>query len=93
MFQLNTMLKNRRDQLDLSMEVAAVQIGTTRLTYSKWEHGDAIPAAKWVEPLAAWLDAPRWQVLNALGLLDDGPAECLGDNYMGRYLGMLTAAV
>lgn len=85
MYELAALLKNRRSHLGVSMEVAAVQIGTTRVTYAKWEHG-VIPAARWVEPLSEWLDAPRWQVLNALGLLDDGPAQFLGDNYLGGYL-------
>lgn len=85
MYELAAMLKSRRDHLGVSMEVAAVQIGTTRLTYSRWEHG-VIPAAKWAEPLSEWLDAPRWQVLNALGLLDDGAAGFLGEHYLGGYL-------
>lgn len=90
MYDLPTLIRTRRDELGISMEIAAVQIGTTRLTYHNWEKKNVTPAAKWVEPLAEWLDAPRWQVLNALGLLDDGAATFLGENYLGSYL-FLTA--
>lgn len=85
MYELHTMLKDRRVELGVSMEVAAVQIGTTRLTYSKWEKARTMPAATWVEPLAEWLDVPRWQVLVALGLLGHDAGEVLSE-HLGGYL-------
>ena len=81
MYDLAAMLKERRRQLGItSQERAAVQIGTTRLTYSKWESGQT-PDSRWIEPICAFLDVPRWQVLNAIGLLPDGDADLLSTHY------------
>lgn len=86
MYELPTMLRERRAELGISsQERAAVALGTTRNTYGQWETGAQVPSARWVEPLAEWLDRPRWQVLVAIGLLGDDVAEVLTE-HMGGYV-------
>lgn len=83
---LSAMLIERREQLGISQEVAAVQIGTNRNTYTAWEKGEGTPEKlKWVRPLASWLDVPTYRVAAALGILGDGEVEVLRDA-MGSYL-------
>lgn len=56
-------LRERREELGQSKEQAAVYIGTSRPTYTKWENGVDHPTHfKWVSHLAAWLDMPEEDV-------------------------------
>lgn len=81
MFVLADLLAGRRGELGItSQERAAVDLGTTRNTYAAWEAGRAVPTGRWVEPLAEWLDLPRWQILAAVGLLGQAEAEVLAEH-------------
>ena len=92
MYDIGELLKTRRADLGISsQEKAAVAMGTTKNTWSKWEQGHELPSARWVEPLAEFLDAPRWKVLAALGLLDDEAATVLAE-HLGGYPHVAAAA-
>ncbi len=82
---IDQMLKTRRAELGVSQEVAAVQIGTTRLTYSRWEKGKALPDSRWIEQLATWLERPRWRVSAALGFIEDEAASVLAEHLGGQH--------
>lgn len=83
---LGTMLYDRRRDLGVSQNVAAVQIGTNPQSYSEWERGTNRPQQlKWVMPLAEWLDAPMRRVLHAMGMLDDEEYGLLSEA-LGGYL-------
>ena len=90
MDSIANMLGKRRAELGVSQEVAAVTIGTTRTSYQKWQSGAETPTARWVEPLAEWLDIPRWKVLGGIGLLGDDELRILSDA-LGGYLVPLAA--
>lgn len=83
--KLHQLLKIRRTEVGLSQEQAAVAIGTTRLTYSRWEKGLAVPDPKWFDALADWLGRPTWRVVAATGLLDEAATSVL-EEHLGGYL-------
>ena len=80
MESLAALLKKRRAELDVSQEVAAVQIGTTRATFNGWEAGKT-PSLRWIDAVSEWLDEPAWKVLNGWGLLPDEDATVLASHY------------
>lgn len=64
---LSDLLAARRAALGLSQEVAAVQLGTTRNTYAKWESGEATPEKiVWISPIADWLETDQMAVLRSI---------------------------
>lgn len=88
---LSEMLTERRIELGVSREVAAVQIGTNRTTFTAWESGaDAPQQLKWVRPLASWLDVPSYRVAASLGIIEDGEFRVLVDA-LGGYIADLAA--
>lgn len=82
---LGTLLYNRRAELGISQDKAAVQLDTNRETYRAWELGKDLPRqTRWIDPLTVWLDVPRREVIHAIGLLDDQEWQVLSDA-LGSY--------
>lgn len=83
---LSEMLAQRRKELGLSIEQAAVSIKTNSNTYRAWERGTERPEKlKWIRPLASWLDVPTYRVSAALDVIGEDEYSVLRDA-LGGYL-------
>lgn len=53
---LGILLKNKRQRQDMTLEAAAWDVGVSNSTFSLWENGKTVPSAKWVKPIAQFLE-------------------------------------